>query len=123
MIGQPMVERVMVDLRRNVLILELDQPLGPEPTAEAMIDIGALGRLIGIEVGDHYLAVSDAIPGSELQGRSVTIEVTIAEDRRSVLLPRSGPTWELSFPSGNQCWNRSTAEGGSLALCSILTGG
>ncbi len=115
---QAAVTQVTVDLRRNVLVLELDAPLG-HGAANATIDIGALGRLIGVELGDTYLSISDPVPGSELQGRSVTIELPAGAPDRSIVLPRRGPDWEISFPSGNQCWTRSDA-GGRSTVCSVI---
>jgi hypothetical protein len=112
------VTQVTVDLRRNVLVLELDAPLGHE-SAEATIDIGALGRLIGVEVGETYLSISDPVPGSELQGRSVTIELPVTATDRSIVVPRRGSGWEISFPSGNQCWTRSDGNGRST-VCSVI---
>jgi hypothetical protein len=120
MMNDPIVERVIVDLRRNSLVLELDQPLLDSTQTRGTVDVGALGRLIGAEIGALYLAVSDPIPGSELQGRSIDVGLEISPDRRKVMIPRRGVGWELSFPSGNQCWNRQDGNGGSRALCSIV---
>ncbi len=117
-----MVERILIDLRHNRLRLDLDRPLAGPVEATAIIDIGALGRLLGVEVAGVYLAISDPITGSELQGRSVEAPVLFASDHRQVLLPRRGMGWELSFPSGNQCWRRSDESGTSRSLCSELTG-
>jgi hypothetical protein len=114
----PKVTQVTVDLRRNVLVLELSAPLGHE-AATATIDIGALGRLIGVEVGESYLSISDPVPGSELQGRSVTIGLPVASPDRAIVLPRRGADWEISFPSGNQCWTRSDGTG-RATICSVV---
>lgn len=117
-----MVERIQVDLRANRLLLDIDQPLDGPNEATAIVDIGALGRLLGIEVAGVYLAISDPIAGSELQVRSVETPVRLADGRRRLLLPRRGPGWELGFPSGNQCWRRTDDDGTSRSLCSELTG-
>ena len=114
----PSVNQVTVDLRRNVLVLELDAPVGQDVTT-ATLDIGALGRLIGVELGDTYLSISDPVPGSELQGRSVTIDLPVSGPDRSIVVPRRGEGWEISFPSGNQCWTRSDGTGRST-LCSVI---
>ncbi len=118
----PLVERILVDLRGNRLLLQLDRPLDIPGPAAATIDIGALGRLLGIEIADTYLAVSDPVAGSELQGRSVEATVQVMNDRCRLHVPRRGPGWELSFPSGNQCWRRTDGDGTSRRLCSELTG-
>ena len=114
------VESVLVDLRRNILILELDGLFPDSGTARGTIDIGAQGRLIGVELAAEYLAISDPVPGSELLGRSVEIEIAIDPERRRLTIPRHGPNWELSFPSGNQCWNRRGGAGGISPLCAVL---
>ena len=118
----PNVERIVVDPRNNRLILELDRP--PRVTGEtrATLDIGALGRLIGIEFAGAYVAIADPVPGSELLSRSVEVTVEIETDPPRVAISRHGPTWELSFPSGNQCWNRTDGEGGRRSVCSVLIG-
>jgi hypothetical protein len=114
------VERVLVDLRRNTLILELDGPVPDPDTERGTIDIGAQGRLIGVELTGEYLSISDPVPGSELLGRSVEVEIGIDPELRRLTIPRHGPNWELSFPSGNQCWNRRDGVGGSSPLCAVL---
>ncbi len=117
---EPHVERIVVDLRENRLLLDLDRPLPQAGWAVVTIDIGALGRLIGIEVFGLYLSISDPIAGSELQGRSVEAGADVQEDLRRLVIPRRGPGWELSYPSGNQCWNRTGSNGDTLTVCSIL---
>jgi len=110
------VEQVIVDLRDNRLLLDLNRPLGGLNTTSATVDIGAFGRLIGVEIGGVYLVVAEAVPGSELQGRSVEI---VREGRR-VAIPRRGEGWELSFPSGNECWRHRNEQGQVVELCSIV---
>lgn len=119
---EPTVERILVDLRGNRLLLDLDRPLdGPDLTA-AIIDIGALGRLLGIEVAGTYLAVSDPVNGSELHVRSVHATAQVSPGGHRLHLPRRGSGWEISFPSGNQCWRRTDENGTVRTLCSELTG-
>ncbi len=119
---EPHVNRIVVDLRDNRLLLDIDRPLSKAGQCTATIDIGAMGRLIGIEVAGTYLSVSDPVPGSELQGRSVEAPVDVGSDRLRVVISRRGPGWELSFPSGNQCWNRTDENGGTRTMCSMLAG-
>jgi hypothetical protein len=99
----PEVTRIVIDLRRNELVLELDRPLAAADGV-ATIDIGASGRLLGVEVGDAYLATADPVPGSELLGRSAASSVRVTAGRQRLHVPRKGAGWEISFPSGNQCW-------------------
>ncbi|MBA2469535.1 MAG: hypothetical protein H0V37_09040 [Chloroflexia bacterium] len=119
---EPNVERIVVDPRNNRLILELDRVTRVTGETRAMIDIGTLGRLIGIEIAGDYLTISDPVPGGELLGRSVEVNVEIGSDPPHVAISRRGPTWEISFPSGNQCWNRADGEGGRRSMCSVLIG-
>lgn len=119
---EPIVERIVVDPRSNRLILELDRALPESGATPGTIDIGTLGRLLGVEVAGVYLSIADPVSGSELQGRSVELAVEITGEGRRVVIPRRGPAWELSFPSGNQCWTRQDGRGGVRSLCSVLTG-
>lgn len=119
---EPAVERIVVDPRQNRLILEIDDPLPATGKQPATIDIGALGRLIGIEIAGVYLGISDPVPGSDHQIRSASVTVEVSNGGRRVMLSRRGPNWELSFPSGNQCWIRSDGDEGPRTLCSVLTG-
>jgi len=119
------VTRIVVDLRTNQLTLELEPPLPRSGGMTASADIGALGRLIGIEVSDagadsnHYLAIADPAPGSEAHVRTAEVTVNVVDHGRRLVVPRRGPDWEISFPSGNQCWTRA---GGAGSLCSVLAG-
>jgi hypothetical protein len=51
--------------------------------------------------------------------RSVEVTVHVAEGGRDVHLPRSGPGWEIAFPSGNRCWIPRAGEAGALS-CEIV---
>lgn len=96
-------------------------------SARGTLDVGENGRLLGLELeaadrevesvvdaaereppGDPwYLDLEDA-PGDQL--RSVPVVVTVGRDAAGravwVDLPRRGDGYELTFPSGNQCWVR-----------------
>lgn len=117
MSSQPRVMRIVIDLRRNELVLELDRPLEPSPDGAATIDIGAAGRLLGVEIGDTYLAIADAVPGSELHTRASRVQLPEAATPRRIRIPRAGEGWEISFPSGNACW-RQGANGETT--CSVV---
>lgn len=117
---EPRVERIIVDLCANRLLLEVDRVFGAVGGAEATIDIGALGRLIGIEIAGVYLSISDPVPGGEMQGRAVEVDVETSDGGRRLAIPRRGPGWELSFPSGNQCWTQADDSGNIRSVCSVL---
>ncbi len=117
--SDPGVRRIVVDVRGNRLILELDGALPVVGVSMATIDIGAFGRLIGVEIAGAYLAIADQVPGSELHGRSASTSLTVEDGGHTVMIPRTGDSWDISFPSGNQCWNRA---GGAGSICSVLAG-
>jgi hypothetical protein len=119
----PKVTGVTVDLRANTLRFALDVPLALDAGLQlATIEIGAMGRLLGLELGETYLAVSDPDEASAHLVRTAEVAVQVGEDRRLVSMPRRGDGWELSFPSGNQCWRvGSGAQGRSV--CAVAIGG
>jgi hypothetical protein len=117
---QPIVQQVFVDLRRNMLTLELDRPLELAGAHRAIMEIGAYGRLHGLEIDGTYLTISDPDPDPETSclTREIALTVTVSPEGNDVVLGRRGPGWELSFPSGNQCWQvRSGA--GNRAICAV----
>ncbi|MDQ3539925.1 MAG: hypothetical protein M3440_04490 [Chloroflexota bacterium] len=121
------VTGITVDLRRNVLLLHLD---GTETGTGAldvtdqrgMLDVGANGWLIGVEIGDRYFPIADVAPGTEHLVRSREAPISLSNEDRVIVVPRRGDGYELSFPSGNQCWLRSTSESGGtpIRLCSTI---
>jgi hypothetical protein len=102
-----------------------------EHPVPATIDIGAEGRLLGIEIditdkhgsalrwpaeaaaivsidrsgGTSYLAI-ESDPASDVLARSVPGTVCIATDPgglvEEVILPRRGTGYEITYPSGNR---------------------
>ncbi len=121
------VTGITVDLRRNVLLLHLD---GTETGTGAldvtdqrgMLDVGANGWLIGVEIGDRYFPIADVAPGTEHLVRSREAPILLSNEDGVIVVPRRGHGYELSFPSGNQCWLRSTSESGGtpIRLCSTI---
>jgi hypothetical protein len=113
----PLVTEVEIDLRSNKLLLFLDQE--PERIAlrsgayAATIDVGTRGRLIGVEIGEWYLQIAEDDSRAGGQVRSVDVDVWLRPDGR-VELGRRGPGYEISFPSGNQCWRGANG----MARCS-----
>jgi hypothetical protein len=105
--------KLLLDLARNAIELRLTdaEPAGAWRSCPATIDVGESGRLLGVELAlrdagePHYLPVEE--PNGELV-RSAAAQVRIAVDDGGELvaveLPRRGDGYELSYPSGNQCW-------------------
>lgn len=129
-VSEPMsVTRVTVDLRRNVLQLHLDNSgtsTDAPPPGEhlGVLDVGANGWLLGVQVGEAYYAVADAIPGTDHLIRSTEARLIVLPNDLAIVVPRRGSGYELSFPSGNQCWLRSPARPGAdpIQLCSVIAG-
>jgi len=112
-----------LDLATNSLQLELDSPLKPTGLRPATLDLATRGRLLGLEVGDRFIALGDAGAIDQSLTRSVEVTVEVADDGRVVTLPRSGPGWEIAFPSGNRCWIPQAGEAGTLSCEVIIPAG
>lgn len=127
MIDTVNVTSIMVDLRRNVLLLHLDgmgtgtDALGATDQ-RGILDVGANGWLIGVEIGDRYFPIADPPPGTEHLIRSHEAPVSLSDAETAIVIPRGGDGYELSFPSGNQCWLRSSDGFGNapIRLCSTI---
>jgi hypothetical protein len=103
--------RLEVDLDRNRIVLTwLDVAEESRRALPATLDVGAGGRLLGLDLGaplpgvteDGYLSL---FPPLSHDVRSAEVEVAIAEaDGRIARLeiPRRAPGYEITFPSGNQ---------------------
>lgn len=108
---ETMPRAIDIDLAANTLRLVMREPSeGDEvetASAEATMDIGASGRLVGVELGDLYVNVMPAEPGTEHLTRSATADVEVAREEGSeallaVVVPRLGEGYEITYPSGNQ---------------------
>ena len=105
---------IVVDTARNVLEFELapDARAGKWRQAEADLDIGERGRLLGLDLHLSESAqpvssiVVDDRPDPYARTARVTVECGFAADGSlvRVILPRRGPGYEISYPSGNECW-------------------
>lgn len=127
MIDSGTVTGITVDLARNVLLLHLDVAGGaadvlPPGEYAGILDVGANGWLLGVEIADTYFPIADAAPGTEHLVRSCDARPSLTDDGATIVVPRRGPGYELSFPSGNQCWLRSGSTPGStpVRLCSTV---
>lgn len=126
--AQPADLQIEVDLRNNSLAIYVSEF---EVTGEAdfgsdvegILDIGTRGQLIGVEIGHQYLAISDPIPGAGHLTRSVNVLLTLDRDgdMAKVSIRRLGGNYEISFPSGNQCWQVGRGRSvGSGNICSVV---
>jgi hypothetical protein len=114
---------VIVDLRENALrVVVPNLGLAPGSVIDGVLDVGANGRLLGVEVGDDYVRVMDAVAGDAFV-RSATVRLTIPEvDPTTVRIPRHGPGYEITYPSGNQCWQVTSVGGRLIQLCATIAG-
>jgi len=122
------VTSVSVDLRRNVLLLHLDCTAtwaGPQDVdgLQGLLDVGANGWLLGVEIDEAYFPVADAVPGTEHLTRTCRARVSLSESGTDIVIPRRGEDYELSFPSGNQCWLRAGPVPGTkpIRVCATVT--
>lgn len=106
------VTGIEIDLASNTLRLVIDDsPHEAMRTSEteqpASIDIGAGGRLIGVALGDAYVPVMEPEAGTETLVRSAEIDVVVMAEADSgriltIVVPRRGEGFEITYPSGNQ---------------------
>ena len=115
---------VIVDLAANAIRLVVPGlSLTEGETATGVLDVGANGRLLGIELADGYVSVMDPLPGGEAFVRSATVPVGIRwADPPEISIPRRGHDYEITYPSGNQCWQVTTVEGELIQLCATIVG-
>lgn len=111
---------VTLDLHANTLTLDIDPPMESRGRHIAMLDLATRGRLIGLEIGDRYIAFDERPVDDPQLVRSEQVTVDIAPDGRTLILPRTGTGWEIAFPSGNRCWQPVAGEDGALR-CEVLT--
>ncbi|MBA2278008.1 MAG: hypothetical protein H0W06_09630 [Chloroflexia bacterium] len=106
------VRAITVDAARNRLTLyphahaSESEPLPPGSTVTATIDVGTSGRLLGVELDGQYLAVDAPTMADTSLARGVLapVELNRASDGSliAVSLPRRGPDYEITYPSGNR---------------------
>ena len=118
-----LVHTIAVDLARNRLTLALGSeaevhPGGPSAdgagradplsivTTVATLEMGTGGRLLGVELGERYLTISEPAPTDLALARAVTVpvQVSVAAGGVPVVieLPRRGEGYEITYPSGNR---------------------
>ncbi len=110
---------VTLDLHTNSLVLDIDPPLDVSGSQVVFLDLATRGRLIGLEIGERYIAFDDRPLGDPQLVRSEQVRVEISSNGSSVTLPRTGPGWEIAFPSGNRCWRPLPGDDGALR-CEVL---
>lgn len=110
---------ITLDLHTNTLIVDVDPPLSVHGLQPATLDLATRGRLLGLEIDNRYIRLDDRPVVDHKLTRSVPVEIEIANDGHTILLPRSGNGWEIAFPSGNRCWRPTAGDDGALR-CEVL---
>ena len=114
---------IVVDTARNELRFEL-APRGrgvKTLSAPADLDIGDRGRLLSLEIllpeqPAHTILIDDrADPYARTARMRVECLINPDGSLAEVVVPRRGPDYELSYPSGNECW----LDGSGTQHCAI----
>lgn len=115
-------EAVVVDMAANTL--ELRVPGLPDvERRDALLDVGANGRLLGVEIDNLYIQVMPAVADGDPHARSASVTVGVDPGEPAVVsLPRRGPGWEITYPSGNECWQTVLRDGQLIQICAIRAG-
>lgn len=103
---------IVVDTARNELRFELESAggAGEATVLPAELDIGERGRLLGLEIllpdAAPFPIVIDDRPDPYARTARVQVECQFGPDGAParVILPRRGNGYEISYPSGNECW-------------------
>jgi hypothetical protein len=101
--------RITIDSRANTLhfAIRAMQPVDRQTNVPALIDVGEGGRLIGVEVdlatGPLYIPLEEQ---TDRHTRSATIRVDVETDAAgnlaTLIVPRRGEGYEITYPSGNR---------------------
>jgi hypothetical protein len=115
-------DAVVIDLVANAIRIRVPGfPAGTGDAVSATLDVGSNGRLIGLEVGERYVSVMD-LPGTDdPYVRSAEILVEISSDTPpSIAIPRRGSGYEITYPSGNECWQTKSVNGQLIQVCATI---
>lgn len=123
--------RIAVDPVRNTIAVTVpgsvfDAVAKPGASAIGTLEIGVQGRLVGLEIGDHYVDIGGTPEGTAHLNRSVAVSLVpcqLQDGRHAVEFRRRSDDYEISFPSGNRCWEVGSSDSGeTVHICSILVG-
>lgn len=115
-------DAVAIDLAANAIRIQVrGYPAADGPPVPATLDVGANGRLIGLEIDDHYISVMNMRGADDLHVRSAEVLVTLsAESPPWISIPRRGAGYEITYPSGNECWQMQSVDGELIQVCSTI---
>jgi hypothetical protein len=115
-------DAVVIDLPANTIRIRVPGfPGEPGEGREALLDVGSNGRLIGLEVGEWYISVMELPGADDPYVRSATVRVDVSSDAPpSIAIPRRGPGYEITYPSGNECWQVKSVDGRLIQVCATI---
>jgi hypothetical protein len=115
-------DAVVIDLAANAIRLRVPGfPTTEQSTASATLDVGSNGRLIGLEIGERYIEVMDQPDIEDPYVRSARIDVSISPDAPPLIsIPRRGAGYEITYPSGNECWQMKSVNGELIQVCATI---
>jgi len=104
---------IELDLRHNMLSFRL--AAGNEPVVDwidipGVIDIGERGRLLSLELfpmdGNAIIVPLEDHADALARSAEIAVRCGLAADGGIAIaqIPRRGPGYEITYPSGNQCW-------------------
>ena len=111
------VDAVLIDLAANVIRLRIPGFALPDASV-GLLEVGSNGRLLGVEINETYVTVMESPLGQEPYVRTAVVAVNVSgDDPPWLTLPRRGPEYEITYPSGNQCWQTRTVGGQPIQVC------
>lgn len=117
-------DAVVIDLAANAIHLRVpDFPVAGEQVRKATLDVGGNGRLVGLEIDEDYISVMDLPDEPEPYTRSAEVEISISrETTPAIAIPRRGAGYEITYPSGNECWQMKSVGGTLIQVCATIAG-
>lgn len=113
-------DAVLIDLAANAIRLRVPG-LALRHASTGLLDVGANGRLLGVEIGDSYIVVMESPQGEEPYARSAVVALTVSGDVPPyVTIPRRSPEYEITYPSGNECWQMTSIGGKLIQICATI---
>ena len=113
-------DAVLIDLATNAIRLRVPG-LDHHAASTGVLDVGSNGRLLGVEIGDAYISVMESPADQEPYTRSAVVALAISgDDPPYVVIPRRGTEYEITYPSGNECWQLTTVNGQLIQVCATI---
>jgi hypothetical protein len=113
-------DAVLVDFAANAIGLRVPG-LDRCEASTGVLDVGANGRLLGVEINETYITVMESSQHQESYTRSTVVALTISgDDPAYVAIPRRGSGYEITYPSGNECWQLTTVDGQLIQVCAVI---